>query len=164
MAGHVDRTRLLRPALWMLIVAPIVTLVRALLQVLHIPEPDLYWIGFALGGSLSGLGMLLTGIAVWRAPAFRFLLAGAIIAFTGHYVLQGGIQELYGPSLVQLGTGIVLLPWKKKAVVMGAIAALGAYLRHPLPLMGNLLLAAGAVGLVAAVMDSARSPDMHSEH
>lgn len=152
-----DRRRFLQPGLWMLVVAPIVTAIRGSLAVLQMEEPSWYWVGFALGGSLSGLGMILIGIATWSTPWFRWLLSGAALAGIGHYVLPATPLHIIGPSLVHLGTGLVLTPRIRWALAPAAVAALGAVLRHQ-HVLGQALLAVGAIGLLAAVVQAARSP------
>lgn len=157
-----DRSRLLAPGLWMLIVAPVVSAVRALLVVTGIEEPSWYWVGFALGGSLSGLGMLLMGISLFGEPRFRVLVAGAATAFIGHYVLPLTPLELVGPAFVQIGTGIVLWPWRSWALGAGFVAGIGSVVRHSLPFWGNLLLLAGTAALFWAIFGAARA-DMRDQ-
>ena len=141
----------------MLIVAPIVSAVRA-----GVEEPSWYWVGFALGGSLSGLGMLLMGVALWCEPRFRVLVAGALTAFVGHYILPLTPVALVGPAFVQTGTGIVLWPWRPWALGAGFVAGIGSVLRHWLPVWGNLLLLVGTAALFCAILGSARA-DMRDQ-
>ncbi len=145
----------------MLTVAPVVTIVRAVLALTGVTEPSWYWVGFAVGGTLSGLGMVLMGIALWRGQKFWWLLGGAAVAVIGHYVLPATTIAIHGPALVQAGTGIVLAPWRRWALIAGGVAAIGAVLRHDAGI-GQLLLAAGAAGLLAAIVLAARRA--HHKH
>ncbi len=141
----------------MLAVAPVVTMGRAAMVVAQVNEPDLYWIGFALGGTLSGLGLLLLTFAVWGQAAARFVVAGAVTALIGHNLLPATPLALAGPSLVFIGTGIALAPWRPWAIGTGVVAGLAALLRHSTPALGNVVLALAALGLLVAVVASARS-------
>lgn len=139
-----------------MIPAPVVTMVRALLVLAGITEPSWYWLLFAVGGSLSGIGIILVAISTYGGPRFRWVIAGAIIAIVGHYILPRTPAGLTGPSLVQLGTGIILWPWQRYAVAAGVVAGAGAYLRHWMPTWGNVLLLLGAGGLLTALLAAAR--------
>ncbi len=142
--------------------APLVVAVRATLALTDTAEPGFYWIFFALGGTLSGLGMILAATSRYGYLAFPFVVAGAATALIGHNVvprLPLDAIALTGPSLVHLGTALVLWPWARPALAAGILAALGAYLRWDHPATGNVLLLLGALGLFAALLCTAyRSP------
>lgn len=138
--------------------APVVIMVRALLVLAGITEPSWYWVLFAIGGSLSGIGIILVAISTYGGPRFRWVIAGAVVAIVGHYVLPRTPAGLTGPSLVQLGTGMIVWPWRRYGVAAGAVAGAGAYLRHWMPTWGNVLLLLGAGGLLAALVAATRTP------
>lgn len=141
----------------MLGVAPLVSAVRALLALIGADEPSWYWILFAVGGSLSGIGMVLAAVATWRSGASPFVVTGAAVALVGHNVVSRiGAIAVFGASLVHLGASVVLYPWVRWAPVAGAVAALGAWLRHH-HAAGDLLLLAGSLGLLAAVVAATRA-------
>ncbi len=156
-----DRSRLLAPGLWMLSVAPAVTLVRAVLVIAGVAEPGFYWIGFAVGGTLSGVGMMLLAAGVWATPAFWFVLAGALTAFLGHNVLPLTPVEILGPALVTAGTGVALAPWRPWVVGTGLAGGLAMVLRHPAPVFGNVVVALAAIGFLVAIIGAARSATIH---
>lgn len=142
----------------MLVVAPVVTAMRALLVITGIAEPGWYWIGFALGGSLSALGLALVLTASWGGTVFRIVLAGAALAFVGHYVLPITPAAMLGPAMVQLGTGVSLAPWARWSIGAGVVAGIGSVMRHALPVLGNAVLLLGAIALLWAVIQAARHP------
>ncbi len=148
---------MLAPGLWMLSIAPVVTLLRAAMVVAGITEPEWYWIGFAIGGSLSGLGTLFIGIALWGQLSFYFVLAGGIVAFIGHNVLPNTPLAGAGPSLVLLGSGVALAWWRPWVFGTGIFAGIASGLRAAAPIFANLLLVFGALGLLIAVVGAARA-------
>ncbi len=156
-----DRSRLLAPGLWMLSVAPVVTMVRAILVVAGVAEPAFYWIGFAVGGTLSGVGMLLLCFGVWGTPAFGFVVAGATTALLGHNVLPVTPVAILGPALVTVGTGLALGPWRPWIVGTGLAGGLAMVLRHGAPVFGNVVVALAAIGFLIAIVGAARQATMH---
>ncbi len=163
-----DRARLLAPGLWMMTLAPLVVSIRALLALLGAQEPSFYWTFFALGGTLSGLGMILIATSSWQSPRFWIVVVGAAVALLGHNVVSRLPIEAIanaGPSLVHFGTAIIMWPFCRPAVASAIVAGVGAYLRWHYPIAGNSVLLLGALGLFVTLILTARafSPEKSPE-
>lgn len=148
------QSRLYAAGLWLLVPAPALFSLRALLLYSQGTFPG--WFGplMGLGGALSLVGLILAGTGTYRTARFPTVAAGVVAVLLGHFVL-GGFAPNLGDAVVYVGTGLVALPVRPGAIVPAALAAVGVLVRDQAD-WGHLLVAAGAAALAVLLVFAGR--------